>query len=91
MIIQVHVDAAIAGESHKNTEEPVDVDINDTIESAKIKITIIFTELDPSKFYLELQGYRCLPNETILELKKRYQTEPLHFYVRTNAGCCEIM
>jgi hypothetical protein len=52
MLIFVHVDNETASESHRNPEESVEVEINDTIETVKIKISLIYTTLDPEKFTL---------------------------------------
>jgi hypothetical protein len=66
MIIIVNVPSSVAENSHRSLQEQVDVDINDNIDTVKVKITLIFTELDPDRFVLECGGRRCSPNETIL-------------------------
>jgi hypothetical protein len=33
-------------------EEDVDVDISDNIENVKVKISMVYPELDPEQFYL---------------------------------------
>jgi len=43
MIIIAVVPSNDAAESHRDREEQVDVDINDTIETVKVKITLIYT------------------------------------------------
>jgi hypothetical protein len=91
MLIMVHADRHIAGESRRQIDEGVEVDINDSIDTVKTKVTLIYTELDPDKFYLELQGYRCLPSETVLQLKRRYQEEPMNFYIRHDLSCCQLI
>ena len=73
MIIVVHVSPAIADDSHRATQEEVDVEINDTIDTVKVKITLLYTELNPDEFYLQCSGRKCEEKETVLDLKKRYQ------------------
>ena len=60
MIIVAHVSEAVANESHRARQENVDVDINDNIETVKVKISLIYTELDPDKFHLLCKGKRLL-------------------------------
>lgn len=43
MIIIVHVPESAAEESHRARQEEVDVDINDNMETVKVKISLIFT------------------------------------------------
>ena len=43
MIIIASVPSNVAAESHRDREEQVDVDINDTMETVKVKITLIYT------------------------------------------------
>lgn len=52
MLIIVNAPNNIAGESRRNISEDVEVEINDTIETVKIKVTLLYTNLDPNKFYL---------------------------------------
>lgn len=66
MFIIVHCEEEVANSSHRQREERIEVDITDNIETVKIKVTLVYTELDPSKFRLELQGIKCQPNEIIL-------------------------
>jgi len=43
MIIIAVVSSNFGADSHRDREEQVDVDINDTIETVKVKITLIYT------------------------------------------------
>jgi len=47
MIIFMHASAEKAAESHRQEVEGVDVDVNDTIETVKVKVSLVFSELDP--------------------------------------------
>lgn len=91
MLIIVNAPNDVANESHRSRTENVDVDINDTIETVKVKVSLVFTNLDPEKFELDLQGYRCRSHETILMLKKQFPMETLNFSIRTVSGCCMVM
>lgn len=82
MIIIAIVPSNVAAESHRDREEQVDVDINDTMETVKVKITLIYTELDPDKIRLECGGIRCREGETVLDVKKRVPADPLRFMIR---------
>ena len=73
MLIIVHVPASVSIESHRDQQEAVDVDINDTIETVKVKISLIFTSADPDHMILESGGYMCHLDETVLSLKRRVQ------------------
>ena len=59
MIILVTGNNNIAAGSNRNIQEPVEVDITDNIETVKIKITLVYTELDPSKFTLSCMSIKC--------------------------------
>lgn len=48
-----------AASSHREREEEVDVEMKDTVEEVKIKITMIYSGLDPQQFHLML-GLRKL-------------------------------
>lgn len=91
MIIVVHVANDVADQSHRGHQEEVDVDINDNIETVKVKVSLVYTELDPDQFYLEYNGIRCQPADIILNLKKRFQMEPMQFFVRKSSSCCALI
>lgn len=61
MRVRVICPEKIAMESHRKGEEEIDVEMNDTIEDVKIKITMVYTNLDPATFYLSLNNQK-LPN-----------------------------
>ena len=54
MFITVHANGEVASHSHRQHQENIDVDMNDTIDTVKVKVTLVYTELDPDSFYLEL-------------------------------------
>ena len=58
MKILVFVPQNIASESHREKEEEVDVDIQDTVAEIKIKVTMVYEQLDPEEFSLYLQQRR---------------------------------
>lgn len=91
MIIIAHVDTSTADQSHRGHQEEVDVDINDNIDTVKVKVTLVYTDLDPDRFYLEYGGMRCLPTDTILTLKRRLPQDPMQFYVRSSSSCCTLI
>ena len=71
MFITIHANAEIASNSLRQHQENIDVDMNDTIDTVKVKVTLVYTQLDPESFYLEFEGRRCLDTDTILALRKR--------------------
>lgn len=92
MLILVQVDAETANQSQRSPMENVEVDINDNIETVKVKISIIYTAIDPSKITLEIMGYRCQNADTVLNLKKRFPADPMTFRAKEGFGaCCLIM
>lgn len=92
MLILVQVDAESANQSHRSPMENVEVDINDNIETVKVKISMVYTAIDPSKITLEIMGYRCQPTDIILNLKKRFPSDPMTFRAKEGfAACCLIM
>lgn len=92
MLILVQIDAESASQSHRSPMENVEVDINDDIETVKVKISLVYTAIDPSKINLEIMGYRCQPTDTVLNLKKRFPSDPMTFRAKESfASCCLIM
>jgi hypothetical protein len=47
MKVFVYTTERVAAESHREMKEEIEVDINDTIDNVKLKVTLIYTELDP--------------------------------------------
>ena len=46
MFIIACVEPNVAQESHRTNQEQVDVDPSDTIETVKVKISLVFTSID---------------------------------------------
>lgn len=76
MKVRVICPEKLAIESHRKNTEEVDVDMNDTIDDVKIKITMVYTSLDPESFYLSLNNQKLPNTETILNIMKRNQNNP---------------
>ena len=89
MKVIVQCPAGPAAESRREQEEEVDVDMEDTIGDVKIKVTLVYTDLDPDHFVLVLQSRALADNEKIINLVRQKAGEgPLTFQIRLVGGCC---
>lgn len=91
MKVKVHVPAHIANQSHRQPDEEVEVQVTDTVENLKIKITLVYTSLDPERFGLTLNSRMLNNQEKMLDLLNQNQGSPqLLFIVSLDQGCCRL-
>lgn len=70
MRVTVLCDSYIAAGSHRNQEEYIEVDMRDTVEDVRIKITTVYDQLDPEEFILKLNNRTLKKHELMSNLIK---------------------
>lgn len=65
--------------------------MTDTIADAKIKITLVYAELDPEKFVLEHNHRRLRESDTIMAIVRNVGANNLTFVVQYDNWCCRLI
>ena len=72
MKVKIFCTQSLANENHRLNEEEVEVNMTDTVADLKVKITMIYTNLDPNSFQLNLnRRIHIQDEEKMMDLLKK--------------------
>lgn len=73
MRAKVLVPGNVALQSNRLSDQYIELSMTDTVGDIKIKITLVYTNLDPNSFYIMLNWDKLLDEKiTVLQLTQKY-------------------